>query len=181
MAIYDVDSVMESDMDTDDILDNMLEACDQMMSAIDESDAMQRHYGTTSKQYKKFYDGEPITDKVYGSKNALGKMGVKSTAKSMAKMNSGKYDKITQKLIDASEKRIKKAVPEYEGLDDRYKEELSLRGKASQRAATGALMSKAAKAGYDVKGEFEKAKAKEAKKKAIKETCLNILSVIDEL
>ena len=66
-------------------------------------------------------------------------------------------------------------------MHDRGWEEARVRNKAAMKGSIGATMAKAAKAGYDVKGEIDKAKAKAAKKKAIKETCLSILSVIDEL
>ena len=38
MAIYDVDAINEQELtaERDDILDNMLEACDNMLSALDE-------------------------------------------------------------------------------------------------------------------------------------------------
>ena len=48
MAIYDVDAINEQELaaSREDILDNMLEACDQMLSAIDESNQQNGSYYT---------------------------------------------------------------------------------------------------------------------------------------
>ena len=83
MAIYDVDAINEQELaaERDDILDNMLEACDQMLSALDESTAAQRHSGMTSKNLSKFMDGNPVIDKVYGKKNLIGSDSIKAAAK----------------------------------------------------------------------------------------------------
>ena len=176
MAIYDIDSINEAEYEasTDEILDNMLEACDSMIDALSESTAAQRHFGVTSKDMRKYVDSDPVANKVYGKKNLIGKMAVKTTAKNMN--NIDKFNNVGAK----AGKKVYKSITGEEASDDlmNFAKEYS---KASNKGAAGALMSKAAKAGYDVKGEFDKAKAKAAKKKAIKETCLNILSVIDEL
>ena len=185
MAIYDVDAINEQELaaERDDILDNMLEACDQMLSALDESTAAQRHSGMTSKNLSKFMDGNPVIDKVYGKKNLIGSASIKAAAKELAKYkHDPEYkDKQMNKAVNATEKTMKKFDPDFEGFSDREKEVMKVKSDASQRAAVGATMSKAAKAGYDVKGAFDKANAKAAKKKAIKETCLTILSVLDEI
>lgn len=186
MAIYDVNAIMESEQpegyvdeevieeEAEAVLDNMLEACDQMMSALEESTAAQRHYGTTSKNLRQFTDIVPTP---YNSKNIVGKMAVKKTAKEIAKGDE-MYDKslsLSKKMYD---KMGKDDDPK---VHDRGWEEARVRNKAAMKGSIGATMAKAARTGYDVKGEIDKAKAKAAKKKAIKETCLSILSVIDEL
>ena len=185
MAIYDVDAINEQEMavNSEDILDNMLEACDQMLYALDESTAAQRHYGMTSKNLNKYIDLNPVVDKVYGKKNLIGGAAVKSAAKEFAKYkNDPEYkDKVANKSINAAEKIMKKFDHDFEGYSDKEKEAMKVRTDASRRGSAGATMTRAAKAGYDVKGAFDKANAKEAKKRAIKETCLTILSVLDEI
>ena len=46
MAIYDVDAINEQELaaERDDILDNMLEACDQMLSVLDEHGGARNKY-----------------------------------------------------------------------------------------------------------------------------------------
>ena len=189
MAIYDVNAIMESEQpegyvdeevfeeEAESVLDNMLEACGQMMSALEESTAAQRHYGTTSKELSKYTD---VVPNPYNSKNIVGKMALKSTAKQIAKGDKV-YDKPFERGKKAYNKLHKDDGPDEYGMSDRDWEEDRIQQRAAIKAAIGANMAKAAKAGYDVKGEIDKAKAKAAKKKAIKETCLSILSVLDEL
>ena len=186
MAIYDVNAIMESEQpegyvdeevleeEAEAVLDNMLEACDQMMSALEESTAAQRHYGTTSKELSKYTD---VVPNPYNSKNIVGKMALKSTAKQIAK-----GDKPYDKAFELGKKAYDKLHKDdgYK-MSDREWDEVRVQQKAALKGSIGANMAKAAKAGYDVKGEIDKAKAKAAKKKAIKETCLSILSVLDEL
>lgn len=181
MAIYDIDAIHEQEaaIDEDTLLDGMLEACNAMMDALTESTAAQRHYGTTAKEISK-YGGNSWP---YDKKNLVGKMAVKKTAKIAG--DEDNLNKALDKAEKVSEKVSKRMAKEYD-IDvpertDREKEEDRVRSIAMIKAATGATMSRAAKAGYDVKGEFDKVHAKTAKKKAIKETCLTILSVIDDI
>lgn len=180
MAIYDVNTIMESEQDNfideETVLDNMLEACDYMLTTLEESTAAQRHYGTTSKNLRHFTD-DIIAPSPYNSKNIVGKMAVKKTANEIAKGDE-MYDKPLSYAKKMYDKMDKDDDPK---VHDRGWEETRVRSKAAMKGSIGATMAKAAKAGYDVKGEIDKAKAKAAKKKAIKETCLSILSVIDEL
>ena len=189
MAIYDVNAIMESEQpegyvdeevfeeEAESVLDNMLEACDQMLAALDESTAAQRHYGMTSKELSKYTDFVPNP---YNSKNVVGKMALKSTAKQIAKGDKV-YDKAFERGKKAYDKMHKNDGPGDYKMSDREWDEARVQQKAAVKGSIGANMAKAAKAGYDVKGEIDKAKAKAAKKKAIKETCLSILSVLDEL
>ena len=181
MAIYDVNTIMESEQDNfideETVLDNMLEACDQMMSALEESTAAQRHYGTTSKEFSKYTDVVPSP---YDSKNIVGKMALKKGAKEIAKGDE-MYDKAFNRGKKVYNKLHKDDGPDDYKMSERDWEETRVKAKAATKGSIGATMAKAARAGYDVKGEIDKAKAKAAKKKAIKETCLSILSVLDEL
>lgn len=194
MAIYDVNAIMESEQpegivdegyvdeealeeEAEAVLDNMLEACDYMLTTLEESTAAQRHYGTTSKELSKYTDFVPNP---YNSKNVVGKMALKSTAKQIAKGDKV-YDKAFERGKKAYDKMHKNDGPGDYKMSDREWDESKVQQKAALKGSIGANMAKAAKAGYDVKGEIDKAKAKAAKKKAIKETCLSILSVIDEL
>lgn len=181
MAIYDVNAIMESEQDNfideETVLDNMLEACDYMLTTLEESTAAQRHYGTTSKEFSKYTDVVPSP---YDSKNIVGKMALKKGAKEIAKGDE-MYDKAFNRGKKVYNKLHKDDGPDDYKMSERDWEETRVKAKAATKGSIGATMAKAARAGYDVKGEIDKAKAKAAKKKAIKETCLSILSVIDEL
>lgn len=183
MAIYNVEYMDEQFQDdSEEMLDGMLEACDAMMQMV-ESTAAQRHYGMTSKDYDKMYDTGMARSatKYLDNKNLLGHMAVRNAAK---QTRDDKLDKNIERGIKIGD-RVNKIGGKIAGQDislsDREKEEARVMSKAGTKGAVGSLMGRAARAGYDVKGTFDKAQAKEAKKKAIKETCLNILAVIDEL
>lgn len=181
MAIYNVEYMNEFNVDNGDLLDNMLEMCNQMMDAVEESTAAQRHYHTTSKDMSKYLDGS-LASKYYDKKTMLGSMAVKKTAKETTPDRLNKAVDRGQKIADKmSDRYSKKLGIDAHHMSDREKEENRVQSIANIKGATGAAMARAAKGGYDVKGEFDKVREKEAKKKAIKETCLNILSIIDEL
>lgn len=178
MAIYDVDSINES-YSEEDVLDSMLEACDTMMDML-ESTATQRHFGVDVKSLKKYSDMNLLhgkLDKVEKSK-LVANMAAKRAAK---QFHDGTYDKNVDKAIEKHSNQISGYDLSDEELDNINKI-AKLGGKAASKAATGyALGRMAAKSGADIKSAYDKAAAKAEKKKAIKETCLNILSVIDEL
>ena len=158
MAIYNVDSINEQELASNDILDNMLEACDQMLSSLDESTAAQRHYGVTSKELGKQIDGSGVKFK----NNPLTRSIVKKTAKTIADLRSDDAKQAGQSVYDNQ---------------DRETKEYMVKGKAMMNAHTGANLARYARTGMDVKGMVDK----ETKKRAIKETCLTILSVLDEI
>lgn len=146
MAIYDVDAINEQELaaSREDILDNMLEACDQMLSAIGESDRVLKN--------------ERGAYKTHGPED---------------------YSKWSNEdLKDEFEMRKGMAARDKAGRDDedRYVN-LPGYGTATQgahnRRKADAIGKELAKRG--------EAPSNEAKKKAIKETCLTILSIIDEI
>lgn len=146
MAIYDVDAINEQELaaSREDILDNMLEACDQMLSAIGESDRV-------LKNERNRYQSHGPEDYSKWSNEDL---------KSEFEMRKGM------------------AARDKAGRDEEYRythipgRDASTQGAHNRRKAD-AIGKELAKRG--------EAPSKEAKKKAIKETCLSILSVIDEL
>ena len=178
MAIYDVDSIMESGMDTDDVLDNMLEACDQMMSAIGESGgAHQKYAKMLAKQDKDIQDKmEKIKYTGSGSKhqeNLLNKYAderYRLAKKAARYVDDGLANSYASTDVAEKNRRSKHGKPGY-GYIDGY-------AKAKENFAKD----------FGGPGGEDKLAAKQkrhdemaAKKRAIKETCLNILSVIDEL
>lgn len=183
MAIYNVEYLDEQvqDNETEDMLDGMLEACDAMMQMV-ESTAAQRHYGMTSKDYDRYYGDEAgkRATKFLDDDNRKGRSYVNKMAKAT---RPDKLDKTVNRSINLQNTAAKFLGRKdgYTGMTDREKEEAAVQAKAALKGASGSVMGKAARSGYDVKGTFDKAKEKDAKKKAIKETCLNILSIIDEL
>lgn len=182
MAIYNVDYIDEQVQDeSEEMLDGMLEACDAMMQMV-ESTAAQRHYGMTSKDYDKYYNDEAgkRATKFLDDDNRKGRSYVNKMAKATRPDNLNKTVNRSINIDNMAAKFIGRKSG-YTGMTDRDKEEAAVQAKAAIKGATGSLMGKAARSGYDVKGAYDKAQAKEDKKKAIKETCLNILAVIDEL
>lgn len=177
MAIYDTDHVNEEMFDEQgDMLDTMLEACDKMLDAVScmESTATQRHYNMTSRDASKAakeYGG----NKAYENKT-FGKYASKMAAKGF---HSGSVDKTIDKIYDGKGFGGMKSYTD--GMSDREKEIAKNFTKNTARAYTGSALATAAKAGVPVKDIYDKAAAKADKKKAIKETCLTILSMIDEI
>ena len=158
MAIYNVNTINEQELAANDILDNMLEACDQMLSSLDESTAAQRHYGVTSKEL-----GKRIDDSGAEFKNNLLTRGVvKKVAKDIADLRSDDAKQAGQSVYDNQDRKTK---------------EYMVKGKAMMNAYKGANLARYAKTGMDVKGMVDQ----ETKKRAIKETCLTILSILDEI
>ena len=159
MAIYDVDAINEQELaaERDDILDNMLEACDQMLSALDE------HGGARNKYVDIMRD--------------------KSWKNTMKGIHANGYDypenELAKKYFDLSEKQRAEAN-KYRNLDKMYSGERddkeSREGKERFMKDFGGPSGK--KLGHDKPGEI---KALQDKKRSIKETCLTILSVLDEI
>lgn len=147
----------------------MLEMCDQMMDAVEESTAAQRHYNATSKNYARINKEYDIPDEFGGMSKSKGQEAVNTAARTLGDKN--KFNK----NLDDNVNRVGGT------LSSRGKAEARVAGEAMARGSAGAALSRAAKAGYNVKGAFDKVHDRESKKKAIKETCLNILSIIDEL
>ena len=146
MAIYDIDSINEAEYEasTDEVLDNMLEACNQMMSAIGEADRVLKN--------------EREIHSTHGPEN---------------------YSKwSTKDLKDEFQTRRDMAARD-KSRRDNDSSYYSVFGKASTQGAH--TRRKADVVGKELAKRGEAPSAKETKKKAIKETCLNILSVIDEL
>lgn len=195
MAIYDVDSIMESEYEdsTNDVLDNMLEACDQMMSALDESGGA----------YKKYMN--MLADKDKAAKEKIDKI---DSIGSGSKYHKNLHDKYHNKRIEYARKAQKYTFGPDENrkwsitnpIDD-SKENIYTSsasdyvGKTNYFSKLNTIGKNEKKYLHNGKAEFkkdfggpggedklaEKQKMHDAKKKAIKETCLNILSVIDEL
>lgn len=167
MAIYDIDAIREQEaaIDEDTFLDGMLEACSAMMDALGESTAAQRHFGTTTKdrqnleRFLKWNHYEDISPRQ-----------LRKDARDLADPELSKDLK--------SVEQIKKENPE---MSIRDIEKARVETIADHKGYMGALMAKHAQHGHDVKGEFDKIHKRNAKKKAIKETCLTILSVIDDI
>ena len=167
MAIY---SVSES-YNTDDVLDNMLEACDQMMSAIGESGGAHQRYAKmlADKDEELANELKKTEPRTYKSENLNNKRAA------IAK----KFDKYV-----SQNNRGVNASTQYSGMqrDKNY-------NPGTYASTDYAIAKQQFKANFGNRG-IDKLKdkkpgsvlaAQEAKKKAIKETCLNILSVIDEL
>lgn len=146
MAIYDVDAINEQELaaNRDNILDNMLEACDRMLSAISEADRVLKnergaHATHGPEDYSKWSDED---------------------------------------LKGEFEMRKGMAARDKAGRDDedRYSH-LPSHGAATQGAHN---RRKAEAIGKELAKRGE-SPSKDEKKKVIKETCIAILSVLDEI
>ena len=161
MAIYDVNTIMESEQDNfideETVLDNMLEACDYMLTALEESGGARNKY--------------------------VDIMRSKSWNNTMKGIHANGYDypenELAKQYFDLSEKQRAEAN-KYRNLDKMYSGERddkeSREGKERFMKDFGGPSGK--KLGHDKPGEI---KPLQEKKRAIKETCLTILSVLDEL
>ena len=152
MAIYDVDAIREQDLtaERDGILDNMLEACDNMLTALDESKARRRVMEYLDKDAKS-------KDETADSLIKLRNSGIMSS-----KTNDKLSDKINDLKFNAEVSRKGKSMIDPSSYGDDPIEG----GKKAEKV---------------FKDMFNATPVKEAKKKAIKETCLTILSVLDEI
>lgn len=172
MAIYNVEYVDESTAKkNDDLLDNMLEACDTMMAVLDEHGGARMKY--VNMKYKEANDAR---DKYYDY---------------IKKADTAKSDKEKDEYYDKAEKYNEKAykaggeVSKYSSgkpaLIHRPKSDWGIKCNKEWKdqfmqdfggPSTGSKV-------HSKPGEIKA--MQDAKKKAIKETCLSILSIIDEL
>ena len=185
MAIYDVDAINEQELaaERDDILDNMLEACDQMLSALGESGGAHQKYA------KLLAEKDKALKKKIDDANYVG-----SGSKAHEKLIN-KYKAQRDELAEKAEKYVDG------GMSNAYASTaVELKNKIDKKDPNRAKTygSYDDEAGYryaknNFKRDFggpggedpmvEKAKRQEEirKKRAIKETCLTILSVLDEI
>ena len=179
MAIYNIEYMNESTTKNDDLIDSMLEMCNQMMDVLDE-------HGGARNKYVKMKDKEANKNltlaQLYQAQSILA-----DSDKAKKNFNSKVYDHAI-KMLDAGDK-----VATYTGKNDidigdgtkfihNHKSENDIsnsrEGKKRFMKDFGGPSSTGKKLGHDKPGEI---KALQDKKRAIKETCLNILSFIDEL
>ena len=147
MAIYDVDAINEQELAASrgNILDNMLEACDQMMSAIGESDRVLKN--------------ERNRYRTHGPED---------------------YSKWSDEDLKAEfEMRKGMAARDKVGRDDKDRYTHVPGSYASTQGAHNRRKADAIGKELAKRGEAPSKEAK--KKKSIKETCLTILSVLDEI
>lgn len=179
------------EMSSEELLNGLAEACDSMMAmlGVDESTALQRHYKITSKDQRDQAESLKKTaenfDKALGrekskyeksfekgqEKALSSKVLANAVAKKTGKeMHSGKLDDIADK---------------YAKIEGDSSEKEKMIQKAELKGRSGYILGQyASKSGADVKSAYDKGAAKGdkiAQKKAIKETCLYILSVIDDI
>lgn len=184
MAIYDVDAINEQELaaERDDILDNMLEACDQMLSAIGESGGAHQKYA------KLLAEKDKALQKKIDDANYVGS-GSKAHERLIEKYKSQRDD-----LADKAEKYVDGGMSNAyasTAVERKNKIDKTDRSRAKTYGSNDEYGYKVAKERF--KRDFggpggedpmvEKAKRQEAirKKRAIKETCLTILSVLDEI
>lgn len=177
MAIYDYDAIHEQNEmnDTDSILDSMLEACESMMDALNESKARRRYlqiqadkqenedkkkelYNDISKngpENKKY----EYLNKARDAKEASNEIMNKNRKYTVDAMNTGKIRdeidneaKISKKYGSSYARRSEENFKKDFGTEDTY-----------QPPKAGKYL------------EWQK------KKRAIKETCLTILSALDDI
>lgn len=205
MAIYDIDAIMEhsediSGSDKDSILDNMLEACDSMMESICKLDegARMRYINRLKKQTNSDYEAFK-TERDDFLSNYDEKKDNKERAKKVADYES--------KFIDSKDKLDKARGGSFVKDPSWYGRPVTPHGdsEAEKRAAARARERRLSQArenkenwkketsgpagddyvsrkiAGDSKHNKEVIKDHMAKKKAIKETCLTILSVLDEI
>ena len=178
MAIYDVDSIMESDMDTDDILDNMLEACDQMMSAIGESGGAHQKYA------KMLAEKDKALQKKIDDANYVGS-GSKAHKQLINKYNDQRIElaRKAEKYVDdgLSNSYASSAVKNKNRLDKKDPDDARMYKSEYRNAKKRFAKDFGGPGGEDPLAEKAKRQEEIRKKRAIKETCLTILSVLDEI
>ena len=184
MAIYDVDAINEQELaaSRDDILDNMLEACDQMISALGESGGAHQKYAKLlaekDKALKKKIDDvnyvgsgsdahKKLIDKYKSQRDELADKAAKY-------IDGGMSNHYASNALE-SKKNIEKTEPEMAKIYG------SRRDSGYKYAKENFKKDFGGPGGEDPM--IEKAKRQEEirKKRAIKETCLTILSVLDEI
>lgn len=179
MAIYDVNTIMESEQDNfideETVLDNMLEACDYMLTALEES-------GGAHQRYAKM-----LADKDKAIQDKIDKANYIGTGSNAHKKLIDKYQKQRADLARKAEKYVDNGESnDYASRAVDFKKSEDLDGRL-----IAPYQNSFRKAKNNFKKDFggpggedpmvAKQKLHDAKKKAIKETCLSILSVIDEL
>ena len=181
MAIYDVDAIRESELmeaetDSNDILDNMLEACDQMLTALDIVDegARTRYVDRLANRNKKL----EIMKSAASSKKTI--------------------DRIDDEIAKNNKKAVEVGIADVSSWNPdnrswRYKDAETVSDRIHNSRHTLEKESKAGKNAYkekyggpkgeDIMGNKKPGMvlAAQEKKKHIKETCLTILSVLDEI
>lgn len=180
MAIYDVNTIMESEQDNfideETVLDNMLEACDYMLTALEES-------GGAHQRYAKM-----LADKDKAIQDKIDKANYIGTGSNAHRKLIDKYQKQREDLADKAAKYVDNG--ESNGYAS-YAVDRKKSVDAEQGGFVAPYHDSYRKAKNNFKKDFggpggkdpmvAKQKLHDAKKKAIKETCLSILSVIDEL
>ena len=182
MAIYDVNTIMESEQDNfideETVLDNMLEACDYMLTTLEES-------GGAHQRYAKM-----LADKDKAIQDKIDKANYVGTGSNAHRKLIDKYQKQREDLADKAAEYVdngesnnyaSRAVDGKKSMEDRYGSRLarSPYRDSYRRAKNNFKKDFGGPGGEDPM--VAKQKLHDAKKKAIKETCLSILSVIDEL
>ena len=186
MAIYDVDAIRESELmeaetDSDSILDNMLEACDQMLNAIGESGGAHQKYAKLLAEkdkalQKKIDDADYVGSGSYAHKKLINKYNDERrelAGKVTKYVDNGLSNSYASSAIDAKNKHDKQnpnnirnndvTLQDYRAAKKRFKKVCGGPG------------------GEDPMVEKAKRQEEIRKKRAIKETCLTILSVLDEI
>lgn len=184
MAIYDVDAINEQEMavNSEDILDNMLEACDQMLAALGESGGAHQKYAKMLAEkdkaiQKKIEDANYAGSGSYAHKRLIDKY--KSQRHDLAK-KAAKY-------VDGglSNSYAANAVERKNEIDktDPYRARVYASNDESgyKYAKNNFKKDFGGPGGEDPMAEKVKRQEQIRKKRAIKETCLTILSVLDEI
>ena len=186
MAIYDYNSISEQEIakDTDTILDSMLEACETMMSTLNESKARRRYLQVQADKqdnedkkaelYRDIAKNGPASKKgeylaksmdAKAKSNNIGNNNIEYTAQNNDKFGDSKNSGNLRKEID----------------NEKYYSKTYL---SSRDGAT--IAEKNFKKDFNTKNDYQAPKAGkylewQKKKRAIKETCLNILAAIDDI
>ena len=180
MAIYDVNTIMESEQDNfideETVLDNMLEACDYMLTTLEES-------GGAHQRYAKM-----LADKDKAIQDKIDKANYIGTGSNAHKKLIDKYQNQRKDLANKAAEYVDN------GESSNYASravDFKKRSEAEYGRFVTPYRDSYRKAKNNFKKDFggpggedpmvAKQKLHDAKKKAIKETCLSILSVIDEL
>ena len=183
MAIYDVDAIREHDediaaVDSNTVLDNMLEACDQMLTALDESKARRRYVEALNKQADRHEENSKKYESISSDLRKLNHDQASSKYFDKATIEGSKSQDIRWKAKRYDPEYLKDHDIGSNGHvyhDDEGKSSIDA-GKAAEqnfKRDLKAYPSKERKPGMY--------KAIQDKKRSIKETCLTILSIIDEL
>ena len=163
MAIYDVDAINEQELaaSRDNILDNMLEACDQMLNALDESKARYRTVEALNNKRNQYKKNSETYEELYDAARKVGNAKLAEKYASKKQDNDTKSSEIYDKLHMIDDGYYKDGVEYRKMAEEKFKKMYN------------ATPAKERKPGF-YKDLYEK-------KKAIKETCLTILSVLDEI